>query len=102
MEILKAARLTHARWPDVMDLQHATRVQFALNAQVVQQILRSFLGTIQMTSKLRREHPEMHMKYPWRTKAFYSVKWPAQAVHREKGRLVLPMGNGHPSLVLPL
>ena len=44
----------------------------------------------------------MRMKYPWRTKRFYPVKWPAQAVHREKGRVILPMGKGHPSLVLPI
>ena len=44
----------------------------------------------------------MRMKYPWREKRFYPVKWPAQAVSVEKGRVVLPMGKGHPSLVLPL
>jgi putative transposase len=44
----------------------------------------------------------MHMKYPWRTKQFYPVKWPAQAIHRQKGRVVLPMGKGRPSLVLSL
>ena len=79
-----------------------TKGQFALHAQAVQQITRTFLGTIETTRKLRKEHPEMRMKYPWRTKTFYPVKWPAQAVHREKGRVVLPMGKGHPSLVLPL
>jgi hypothetical protein len=93
METHKAARLSHARWPDALDLQHATRGQFALNAQAVQQILRAFLGTIQATRQLRREHPELRMKYPWRTKTFYPVKWPAQAVHREQGRIILPMGK---------
>jgi putative transposase len=42
------------------------------------------------------------MKYPCRTKRFYSVKWPAQAVSKEHGRVVLPMGKGRPSLVLSL
>jgi putative transposase len=102
MELHKQARLTHARWPDARDLQHATRGQFALGAQTVQQLFRVFLGTIETTRTLRKEHPEMGMKYPWRTKTFYPVKWPAQAVHREKGRVVLPMGKGNPSLVLPL
>jgi putative transposase len=102
MELHKQARLTHARWPDARDLQHATRGQFALGAQTVQQLFRAFLGTIETTRTLRKEHPEMRMKYPWRTKTFYPVKWPAQAVHREKGRVVLPMGKGNPSLVLPL
>jgi putative transposase len=44
----------------------------------------------------------MRMKYPWRTKTFYPVKWPAQAIHREKGRVILPMGRGNPSLILPI
>jgi putative transposase len=102
METHKEARMTHARWPNATDLHHRTRGQFALNAQVVQQIFRAFQGTIETTRKLHKEHPEMRMKYPWRTKQFYPVKWPAQAVHREKGRVVLPMGKGRPSLVLPL
>jgi putative transposase len=51
---------------------------------------------------LRRAHPEMHMKYPWREKSFYPVRWPARAVSVERGRVVLPMGRERPSLVLPL
>ena len=34
------------------------------------------------------------MKYPWRTKRFYPVNWPAQAVSKGTGRVVLPMGKG--------
>jgi putative transposase len=46
--------------------------------------------------------PQMRMKYPWKTKRFYPVHWPAQAVSRERGRVVLPMGRGRASLVLHL
>ena len=102
MELHRQARLSHAKWPGQRELEQATRGQFALNAQAVQQIVHAFLATIATTRALRREHPEMRVKYPWRTKRFYPVKWPAQAVNREKGRVVLPMGRGHPSLVLPL
>jgi len=42
------------------------------------------------------------MKYPWKTKRFYPVMWPAQAVCREHGRVVLPMGRGRASLILPI
>ena len=45
---------------------------------------------------------QMKMKYPWREKRYYPVKWPAQTVSRENGRVALPMGNGRKSLVLPL
>jgi putative transposase len=73
-----------------------------LNAQAVQQIVHAFLANVETTRTLRREHPEMRTKYPWREKCFYPVKWPAQAVHREKGRVILPMGKGQRSLILPL
>jgi putative transposase len=102
MQTHRIARMSHVRWPGQRELEQATRGRFALNAQAVQQIVHAFLANVETTRTLRREHPEMRMKYPWRTKRFYPVKWPAQAVHREKGRVVLPMGKGHPSLVLPL
>ena len=98
----RRARMSHAHWPNQTDLQQLTRGRFALHSQSVQAVFRSFLGTIETTCKLRREHPEMRMKYPWRTKRFYPVHWPAQAVSVEQGRAVLPMGRGRPSLVLPL
>ncbi len=94
--------MSHTRWPGQHDLHQLTKGRFALHSQSVQAVLRAFLGTIETTRTLRREHPEMRMKYPWREKRFYPVKWPAQAVHKEKGRVVLPMGKGHPSLVLSL
>ena len=98
----KQARMSHVRWPDQNDLHRLTKGRFALHSQSVQAVFRAFLGTIETTRRLRQEHPELRMKYPWRTKRFYPVTWPKQAVHREKGRVVLPMGKGHPSLILPL
>jgi putative transposase len=102
VEAHRHTRMNHVRWPDQHDLHRLTKGRFALHSQSVQAVFRAFLGTIETTRRLRQEHPEMRMKYPWRTKMFYPVKWPAQAVCREKGRLVLPMGKGRASLVLPL
>jgi putative transposase len=102
MELHKEARMTHARWPSRRELEQATKGKFALNAQAVQQITHTFLANIETTRKIHREHPELRMKYPWRIKRFYPVKWPAQAVHKEPGRVVLPMGRGRPSLVLAI
>src|SRR3982074_1398979 len=65
-------------------------------------VVAAFLANIDTTRALRQSHPQMKMKYPWREKRFYPVKWPAQAVSREQGRVVLPMGRGRPSIVLPL
>ncbi len=102
MQTHKTARMGHAPWPGQRELEQATKGMFSLNAQAVQQIVHAFLANVATTRTLRREHPEIRMKYPWRTKRFYPVKWPAQAVHKEKERVVLPMGKGRPSLVLPL
>jgi len=76
--------------------------RFALHSQSIQAIVRMFVTNIATTRTLRKEHPEMRMNYPWQEKRFYPVSWPAQAVSKEKGRVVLPMDKGRPSLVLPL
>jgi putative transposase len=102
VEVHRQARMSHARWPGENDLHARTRGRFALHSQSVQAVFRAFLGTIATTRKLRKEHPEMRMKYPWREKRFHPVHWPAQAVSVERGRVVLPMGRGRPSLVLPI
>src|SRR5215471_11150529 len=103
METHKTARMAHTEWPGRDELQKATKGgQFALHSQSVQMVVGAFIANIKTTKELRQTHPQMQMKYPWRTKRFYPVKWPAQAVSKERGRVVLPMGRGCPSLVLPL
>jgi putative transposase len=94
--------MSHAKWPGRNELQKATKGQFALQSQSVQMVVHAFLANIATTRKLRQTHPQMKMKYPWREKRFFPVKWPAQAVSCENGRVVLPMGRGRKSLVLPL
>jgi len=101
-EIHKQARMARVKWPNRDELQKATKGQFALHSQSVQMVVHAFLANIDTTRQLRQTHPQMKMKYPWRTKRFYPVKWPAQAVSRENGRVVLPMGKGRQSIVLPI
>ena len=98
----KQARLDQTKWPGEQDLRDLVKARFALHSQSIQAIVRLFVTTIETTRHLRKEHPQMKLKYPWRTKRFYPVSWPAQAVSKEKGRVVLPMGRGRKSLVLPL
>jgi putative transposase len=102
MEMHKQARLEHTPWPGRNELQQATKGRFALHSQSVQMIVHAFLANIATSRQLRKTHPQMRMKYPWRAKRFYPVHWPAQAVSNEKGRVVLPMGKGRKSIVLPL
>jgi putative transposase len=102
METHKQARTEHTPWPGRNELQKTTKGRFALHSQSIQMIVHAFLANVQTTRELRKTHPQMRMKYPWRTKRFYPVKWPAQAVSKEKGRVLLPMGNGRTSIVLPI
>lgn len=102
MEAHKAARQMHREWPGRNELQQATKGRFALHSQSVQMVVHAFLANITTTRELRQARPQMRIKYPWRTKHFYPVRWPTQAVRKEKGRIVLPMGRGRKSLVLHL
>ena len=102
VQIHRQARMNHSKWPGRNELQKATKGQFALHSQSVQMVVHAFLANIETTRQLRQSHPQMKMKYPWREKRFYPVKWPAQAVSHENGRVVLPMGKGRESLVLHL
>ncbi len=101
-ELHKEARQTGSKWPGQNELQQATKGRFTLHSQSVQMVVHAFLGNIEATRKLRASYPKMRMKYPWKTKRFYPVHWPAQAVSVERGRVVLPMGRGRISLVLHL
>lgn len=90
-------RQQHTRWPTRDELQQVTKGQFALHSQTVQMICHAFLANIETTRKLRKTNPKI--RYPYKDKRFYPLYWPAQAVSREQGRVVLPMGRGRGSLV---
>ena len=82
METHKQARMAHAKWPGRHELQKATKGRFALHSQSVQMMAHAFLANVETTRQLRKTHPQMRMKYPWRTKRFYPVLWPApQSTH---------------------
>jgi putative transposase len=95
-----SARKAHTPWPTQDDLHQATKGRFALHSQTVQAIFRTFLGNIETTRELRKTNPRI--RYPWKDKRYYPLLWPAQAVSRERGRVVLPMGRGRASLVFPV
>lgn len=96
-----AARKQRTRWPDRDTLQQATKGgQFALHSQTIQMICHQFLANIDTTHQLKPAYPKM--RYPYKEKRFFALLWPAQAVSYERGRVVLPMGRGRASLVLPV
>ena len=100
MQAHKAARQAHTKSRGRSDLNKATKGKFALHSQSVQMIVHAFLANVETTRQLKPTTPKM--KYPWKTKRFYPVMWPAQAVSKERGRIVLPMGRGRASIVLPI
>src|SRR6266849_3069048 len=102
METHKAARQSLAKWPGRNALQKATKGRYELHSQSIQMVVHTFLANVETTQQLRKTFPHMKMRYPYKTKRFYPVSWPAQAISRERGRVVLPMGKGRKSLVLPL
>lgn len=99
-DLHKEARTTHAKWPGRNELQKATKGKYALHSQSVQMVVHAFLANVETTRQRKPANPKM--RYPYKVKQFYPVHWPEQAVSKEKGRVVLPMGRGRASLVLPL
>ncbi len=96
------ARMHHLKWPGRDALQKATKGRFALHSQSIQMVTHAFLANVDTTRQLRQTHPHMKMRFPYKEKPFYPVSWPAQAVCKEEGRVLLPMGRGRASLVLPV
>ncbi len=102
MHMHKDARMHHEKWPERDELQKATKGRFALHSQSVQMVAHAFLANVDTARQLRQMHPQMRMRYPYKDKRFYPVMWPAQAISREQGHVVLPMGRGRKSIVLPI
>ena len=96
-----AARKDRTPWPWRDALQKSTKGQFALHSQTVQMIGHAFLANIETTLQLRKAG-NRKARYPWRDKRYYPLLWPAQAVAVQGKHLILPMGRGQASIVLPL
>ena len=95
-----AARQEHGKWPNRDALQKATKGRFALHSQTVQMVTHAFLANVDTAQQLRSQG-RSEIRYPYKDKTFYPLMWPAQAMHLEEKRIVLPMGRGRSSLVLP-
>ena len=99
-DIHLAARQAHGKWPNRDALQKATKGRFALHAQSVQMITHAFLANVDTAQQLR-SHGLTKIRYPYKDKRFFPLMRPAQAMRVEEKRIVLPMGRGRPSLVIP-
>jgi transposase, IS605 OrfB family, central region len=95
------ARKSNSKWPTQIDLQIATKGKAEIHSQSVQMVCQAFIANVDTTRQLR-QHGYRKINYPWRTKTFYPVLWPAQAVKVKEGRLILPRGRGREALVFNL
>jgi len=92
----QSARLARTLWPDRDDLQRETKGgQYALHSQSIQLVCQQFLANVETISHLRSSN-QRH-RYPYHSKKYRTVSWPAQAVCRCGKRLILPMGRGRKS-----
>lgn len=99
-DVHEAARKARTPWPRRDALQKATKGHYALHSQSVQMVCHAFLANIETTVEVRRAG-NLQMKYPWRDKRYYPLLWPAQAVAVTARHVILPMGRGRASIVLP-
>lgn len=95
------ARRDSEVWPNQTRLQKLTKGKYQLHSQSVQMVCQAFLANIDST-RANRLMGIRKMKYPWRTKKFYPLAWPAQAIKYKRGKLILPMGRGRKSLSFKL
>ncbi len=95
-----AARQEHGKWPNRDALQKATKGRFALHSQSVQMVVHAFLANVDTAQQLRSQG-RTEIRYPYKDKTFYPLMWPAQAMHLDDKRIILPMGRSRPSLILP-
>src|SRR5437764_14331965 len=93
METHKQARLEHTQWPGRNELQKATKGRYALHSQSIQMVVHAFLANVETTQQLRKSFPHMKLRFPYKTKRFYRVSWPAQGISTEWVRVVVPFGK---------
>ncbi len=94
------ARQERTRWPDRDVLQKAVNGRFALYSSSAQMVAHAFLANV-ATTKENRKQGRTNLRYPYKDKAFYPLLFPAKAMSVHANHIVLPMGRGRKSLVLP-
>ena len=99
-DLHQAARQDHKPWPNRDALQKATKGQFALHSQSAQMVTHAFLANGDTAQQLRSQG-RTDIRYPYKDKMFHPLMWPAQAMRLEGQRILLPMGRGRVSLVIP-
>lgn len=96
MELHQQARMAHRLWPVHLDLHRLTKGRFALRSQSVQAIFRALLANTDATGELRKTHPQMKRRYPWREKRCSPSIGPHRQSARNGGECSCRWGEGAP------
>lgn len=99
-DALKAAMTERGMWPSRDSLQKHTKGRFGLHSQSAQMVCHAFLANVD-TARQLRQAGRKEIRYPYKDKVFYPLLWPAQAMALAGERIILPMGRGRASIVLP-
>jgi putative transposase len=95
------ARESREKWPTKDFLQKEVKGGvFSLHSQTCQMIIAQFLANVDTACQIKKQNKKIRL--PYKDKHFYPLVWPKQAVKVQKGRILLPMGRGRSSLILPL
>ena len=99
-DALQSTIKERTKWPDRDTLQKLTKRKFGLHSQSVQMVCHAFLANVKTTIELRKQGRK-EVRYPYKEKRFYPLLWPAQVMALDGDRIILPMGRGRKSIVLP-
>jgi len=95
------AREAREKWPTKDFLQKEVKGGiFSLHSQTSQMVIAQFLANVDTACRIKKQNKKIRL--PYKEKHFYPLMWPKQAVKIQKGQILLPMGRGRSSLVLPM
>jgi len=98
-DALKLAMTERGKWPNRDSLQKLTKGRFGLHSQSAQMVCHAFLANVD-TARPLRQSGRHEIRYPYKDKQFYPLRWSGQAMCIEGDRIILPMGRGRNSVVL--
>ena len=71
-----------------------------MHSQSIQATIAQFLANVDTACQIKKENKKIRL--PYKEKYFYPLMWPKQAVKVRSNHLLLPMGRGRSSLILPM
>ena len=97
----KKAREAREEWPTKETLRTGVKpLNLKMHSQSIQATIAQFLANVDTACQIKKENKKIRL--PYKEKNFYPLMWPKQAVKVCSNHLLLPMGRGRSSLILPM